>query len=65
MKYITVCKCRLCGKEFYVDDDWATELEAAANIIESASGQTPFEIHYCDNGDVGFGDVLGARKVEE
>lgn len=75
MKYRAVYKCRLCGKVFttsngyfFTDDiknDAKIELFMARMCIQVHGNNLPYEHHVCDNGDVGFGDLLGLRKVSE
>lgn len=75
MKYRAVYKCRLCGKVFTTQDGYffTDDIKNDAKIdlffdrmcIQVHGGDLPYEHHVCDNGDVGFGDLLGVRKVEE
>ena len=66
MKYRAVYKCRFCGKEYEPDDYvYRTEWETANHMIERSLQSCLLEVHYCENGDVGFGDLIGLRKVSE
>lgn len=72
MKYKAVFKCRLCGKEFsspnaYFTDDMTNEAGIeffiARMCIQYNGNNLPYGHHFCENGDIGFGDLLGVRKV--
>lgn len=74
MKYRAVYKCRLCGKEFtppngYFTDDMTNEARISfflGRMCQQYEGNNlPYEHHVCDNGDIGFADLLGVRKVKE
>lgn len=71
MKYKLTYKCRLCGEEFQSHGTFETfgmpigellELYAK-NCKKHDKGVPPH--HTCDNGDIGFGELIGCRKVEE
>lgn len=67
MKYRAIFKCRLCGKEFEPKNPCAyNPTMADKEIYEKANGEIKilkFTVHFCENGDIGFGDLLGVRKV--
>lgn len=72
MKYRAVYKCRLCGKEFSVLNSYFKDDMCASKVIylgrmcvQNEGNNLPYEHHVCDNGDIGFADLLGARKVLE
>lgn len=70
MTFKAVYKCRLCGKEFtepnrYSKDEAKICSFLGKRCVQNKGGCLPYEYHICDSGDVGFGDLLGARKVLE
>lgn len=66
--YEAVYKCRLCGKEFKPQNPWADNPTMAdKETYKKTNGKIKvlkFTVHFCENGEVGFGDLLGCRKVE-
>lgn len=67
-EYRAIYKCRLCGGEF---TKFVTEFSYDANLyimpmcLQNQRNNLPFESHICPNGDIGFADFLGFRKVED
>lgn len=53
-KFRAIYKCRLCGEKF--------ELPATG---EEVLVEMDAETHYCKDGDFGFADFLGFRKIED
>lgn len=72
MTYRVVCKCRLCDKEFtpdgYSADNMTNDIPISVFLwricSQDKTSGLPYH-HTCDNGDIGFGDLLGVRKVEK
>lgn len=68
MKYKVVCKCRMCGEEFQCresDEDSAFFIQGTIVFLpKSMNGGVP-PYHICDNGDIGFGELIGCRKVDK
>ena len=74
MAYKTIYKCRLCGKKFtppngYFADDMTNDARIqfflGTMCQQNRGNNLPYEHHICDNGDIGFADLLGVRKVNE
>lgn len=70
MEYKTIYKCRLCGKEFtplngYSKNEAKIAIFIGRMCVQNKGNNLPYEHHVCDNGDIGFADLLGVRKVEE
>ena len=75
-RYISVYRCRLCGKE-YVEGGTDTGRTAMNGAIEAAligSGVEPgrmcenaptlFSVHNCDGGSYGISEFLGFKKAD-
>ena len=69
MKYRAVYKCRLCGKEFVSSCYWIDNMtidDIDTYKIEKEEGKSPNVIfHFCKEGEIGFADLIGGRKVNE
>lgn len=69
MQFRAVYKCRLCGKElvssyYWIDNMTTDDIETKKS--EKEEGKSPNVIlHYCKEGQIGFADLIGGRKVEE
>lgn len=72
VKWTVTYKCRLCGQQF---GDGGTDGDnTASNITVSVITDRQFHEgnpvsrisrHYCDNGDIGFGDIVGLVKLDD
>lgn len=65
--YQAVYKCRLCGKMFLTDKEY--KKGSAVRKMIRIDINTPYsnrgnEIHYCTDGNIGFADFMGFKKVE-
>lgn len=67
-KFVNIYKCRMCGEIFstILSDD----KEYARSYLEkmchnSIECPLPYCHHICKNGDIGFADILGFKKVDK
>lgn len=67
MKYRAVFKCRLCGEEYESNNYWVDNMtteDIDSKEIGNEAGKSPNVIfHFCENGNIGFADLIGGRKV--
>lgn len=75
-RYISVYRCRLCGKEYAEGgtDTGRAAMNGANEAALTASGIEPgrlcmnaptlFSIHHCDGGSYGVSEFLGFKKVD-
>lgn len=75
-RYISVYRCRLCGKEYAEGgtDTGRAAMNGANEAALTASGIEPgrlcmnaptlFSVHHCDGGSYGVSEFLGFKKVD-
>lgn len=66
-KFVNIYKCRLCGEIFStrVIDEVSEVCFYLGRMCQQSKGEpTPYEHHVCENGDVGFADLMGFRKIK-
>lgn len=67
-KYVNIYKCRLCGEIFstrLMDDDSYIRTYLEKMCHQSDGERLPYAHHVCKNGDIGFADILGFKKLEK
>lgn len=65
-KYRPIYKCRLCGETFggFIKDSYHEADDfIRAILIHSKPHHIPYSRHYCENGDIGLGDLLGVERL--
>lgn len=65
-EYRAIYKCRLCGEEFerfsfkYIAE---AQTYMSNMCVQYGGNNFPYEHHFCKNGNIGFADFIGCRKV--
>lgn len=65
-RYKAMCKCRLCGKIFEIDDidnEFFAYVETFEKTTSAYKNNEPYKVHECEDGSYGFADFIGVRKV--
>lgn len=67
-KFEVIYKCRMCGEEFSheeINGDLQAQLYLGKMCVQFKGNNLPFEFHRCKDGDYGFCDLIGCRRVDE